>query len=105
MEGGDYFRETDLLLSESMEDSMNRNSSNMRREGANGNVDGRHSAVSTDDELLDIRTGALEHWHDSDEEETSKNLNSSKIYPVLFCYLDEMISLTVRVVGPPSVGW
>ena len=25
--------------------------------------------------------------------------------PVLFCYLDEMISLTVRVVGPPSVGW
>lgn len=79
MEGGDYFRETDLLLSESMEDSMNRNSSNMRREGANGNVDGRHSAVSTDDELLDIRTGALEHWHDSDEEETSKNLSSSKL--------------------------
>nr|XP_022324151.1 H(+)/Cl(-) exchange transporter 3-like isoform X2 [Crassostrea virginica] len=93
MEGGDYFRETDLLLSESMEDSMNRNSSNMRREGANGNVDGRHSAVSTDDELLDIRTGALEHWHDSDEEETSKNLNSSSSN--LMDTLDDL---------PPGIG-
>lgn len=78
MEGGDYFRETDLLLSEHMDESFSRNNSNMRREGANGNVDGRSSAVSTDDELLDIRTGALEHWHDSDEEETAKNLSSSK---------------------------
>ncbi|XP_022324150.2 H(+)/Cl(-) exchange transporter 4-like isoform X1 [Crassostrea virginica] len=93
MEGGDYFRETDLLLSESMADSMNRNSSNMRREGANGNVDGRHSAVSTDDELLDIRTGALEHWHDSDEEETSKNLNSSSSN--LMDTLDDL---------PPGIG-
>lgn len=78
MEGGDYFRETDLLLSEHMDESFSRNNSNMRWEGANGNVDGRSSAVSTDDELLDIRTGALEHWHDSDEEETAKNLSSSK---------------------------
>lgn len=85
MEAGDYFRETDLLLSEHMDESLGRNNSSMRREGANGNVDGRFSAVSTDDELLDIRTGALEHWHDSDEEEIAKNLSSSKSTSTFLC--------------------
>lgn len=70
------FRETDLLLSEDMDTSLN--NANTRRGGANGNVDGRHSTVSTDDELLDIRTDALEHWHDSDEEEQGQNLSASK---------------------------
>lgn len=65
----------------------------MRREGANGNVDGRFSAVSTDDELLDIRTGALEHWHDSDEEEIAKNLSSSSSN--LMDTLDDL---------PPGIG-
>lgn len=87
MEAGDYFGETDLLLSEHMDESLSRNNSNMRREGANGNVDGRFSAVSTDDELLDIRTGALEHWHDSDEEENAKNLSSSKSSLMFLCLL------------------
>lgn len=93
MEAGDYFRETDLLLSEHMDESLSRNNSNMRREGANGNVDGRFSAVSTDDELLDIRTGALEHWHDSDEEEIAKNLSSSSSN--LMDTLDDL---------PPGIG-
>lgn len=93
MEGDDFFRETDLLLSEHMDESFSQNNSNMRRQGANGNVDGRSSAVSTDDELLDIRTGALEHWHDSDEEEIAKNLSSSSSN--LMDTLDDL---------PPGIG-
>ncbi|XP_061164571.1 H(+)/Cl(-) exchange transporter 4-like isoform X2 [Saccostrea echinata] len=91
MDEADYYRESDLLLSEHMDASLN--NSNLRRDGANGDVEGRHSVVSTDDEMLDIRTDALEHWHDSDEEELSKNLSTSSSN--LMDTLDDL---------PPGIG-
>lgn len=85
MEVGDYFGEIDFFFLEYMDELLSRNNFNMRREGVNGNVDGRFSVVSIDDEFLDIRIGALEYWYDFDEEEVVKNFSFSKFLSMFLC--------------------
>lgn len=85
MEVGDYFGEIDFFFLEYMDELLSRNNFNMRREGVNGNVDGRFSVVSIDDEFLDIRIGALEYWYDFDEEEIVKNFSFSKFLLMFLC--------------------
>lgn len=85
MEVGDYFGEIDFFFLEYMDELLSRNNFNMRREGVNGNVDGRFSVVSIDDEFLDIRIGALEYWYDFDEEEIVKNFSFSKFLSMFLC--------------------
>lgn len=87
MEVGDYFGEIDFFFLEYMDELLSRNNFNMRREGVNGNVDGRFSVVSIDDEFLDIRIGALEYWYDFDEEENVKNFSFSKFLLMFLCLL------------------
>lgn len=85
MEVGDYFGEIDFFFLEYMDELLSRNNFNMRREGVNGNVDGRFSVVSIDDEFLDIRIGVLEYWYDFDEEEIVKNFSFSKFLSMFLC--------------------
>lgn len=85
MEVGDYFGEIDFFFLEYMDELLGRNNFNMRWEGVNGNVDGRFSVVSIDDEFLDIRIGALEYWYDFDEEEIVKNFSFSKFLSMFLC--------------------
>lgn len=85
MEVGDYFGEIDFFFLEYMDELLSRNNFNMRRVGVNGNVDGRFSVVSIDDEFLDIRIGALEYWYDFDEEEIVKNFSFSKFLSMFLC--------------------
>ena len=79
------FLETDLLLP-GMEPAhplrVHVRANGSTEPGYQGNPEpGQQSIASTDDEMLDIRTDALEHWNDSDEDE--QKIHSSKLIVIV----------------------